>query len=83
MIIQADGKPSATICTKLLKIGGRNRVSFPRVVISLAEAYPYRELVERVLENLRRQCPYPMQVEPTAGVLDSFSPRRLPSRLRR
>lgn len=53
---------AGTIRTKLLKIGGRLHVSVRRVRISLSEAYPYQELFERVLANIRRQCPQPMRV---------------------
>lgn len=53
---------AGTIRTKLLKIGGRIRVSVRRVWLSLSEAYPYQELFERVLWNIRRQRPQPMQV---------------------
>lgn len=48
---------AGTIRTKLLKIGGRLRVSVRRVWLSLSESYPYQELFERVLLNLRRHCP--------------------------
>jgi hypothetical protein len=53
---------AGTIRTKLLKIGGRIRVSVRRVWLSLSEAYPYQELFERVLLNIRRQHPQPMRV---------------------
>jgi hypothetical protein len=53
---------AGTIRTRLLKIGGRVRVSVRRVWISLSESYPYQKLFERVLLNLRRQCPQPMRV---------------------
>jgi hypothetical protein len=53
---------AGTIRTKLLKIGGRIRVSVRRVWLSLSEAYPYQELFEHVLWNIRRQRPQPMQV---------------------
>ena len=51
-----------TIRTKLLKIGGRIRVSVRRVWISLSESYPYQSLFERILNNLRRQQPTPMRI---------------------
>lgn len=51
-----------TIRVKLLKIGGRIRVSVRRVWVSLSESYPYQELFERVLLNIRRQRPPPLQV---------------------
>lgn len=57
---------AGTIRTKLLKIGGRIRVSVRRVWISLSEAYPHQELFERVLANIRRQRPQPMRVSPAA-----------------
>ena len=53
---------AGTIRTKLLKIGGRLRVSVRRVWLSLSESYPYQELFERVLLNLREQCPQPLRV---------------------
>lgn len=53
---------AGTIRTKLLKIGGRLRVSVRRVWVSFSESYPYQKLFERVLQNLRQHCPQPMQV---------------------
>lgn len=53
---------AGTIRSKLLKIGARVRVSVRRVWISLSESYPYQKLFERVLLNLRQQCPQPMLV---------------------
>jgi len=53
---------AGTIRTKLLKIGAQIRVSVRRVWISLSESYPYQALFERILENLRRQTPYPLRV---------------------
>lgn len=53
---------AGTIRTKLLKIGGQIRVSVRRVWISLSESYPYQELFERVLQNLRRQTPQPLRL---------------------
>jgi hypothetical protein len=50
---------AGTIRTKLLKIGGRLRISVRRVWLSLSEAYPYQELFARVLLNLRQQRPPP------------------------
>jgi hypothetical protein len=41
-----------TIRTKLLKIGGRIRVSVRRVVLSLSQAYPYQDLFRQILKNL-------------------------------
>ena len=51
-----------TIRSKLLKIGGRIRVSVRRVRISLSESFPYQRLFERILANIRRQQPSPLQV---------------------
>jgi hypothetical protein len=42
-----------TIRSKLLKIGGRIKVSVRRVVLSLSQAYPYQDLFREVLKNLR------------------------------
>lgn len=53
---------AGTIRTKLLKIGGRLRVSVRRVWLSLSESYPYQHLFERVLLNLRGECPQPLRV---------------------
>jgi len=43
-----------TIRVQLLKIGAVVRVSVRRVVVSLSEAYPWRELFTRVWSNLRQ-----------------------------
>jgi Transposase DDE domain group 1 len=43
-----------TIRVQLLKIGAVVRVSVRRVVVSLSEAYPWRELFARVWSNLRQ-----------------------------
>lgn len=51
-----------TIRTKLLKIGGRIRVSVRRVMLSLSQAYPYRAVFEQVLGNLRRPESVPLGV---------------------
>lgn len=48
---------AGTIRTKLLKIGGRLRISVRRVWLSLSESYPYQELFERVLLNLQQRPP--------------------------
>ena len=56
------GAQADTIRVKLLKIGGRIRVSVRRVWLSLSESYPHQELFERVLLNLRRQRPPPLSV---------------------
>ena len=53
---------AGTIRTKLLKIGGRIKVSVRRVWISISESYPYQPLFERILDNLRRQRPQPLQI---------------------
>ena len=53
---------AGTIRTKLLKIGGRLRISVRRVWLSLSEAYPYQELFAQILFNLQRQCPPPLSV---------------------
>lgn len=53
---------AGTIRTKLLKIGGRLRVSVRRVWLSLSESYPYQHLFERVLLNLREEYPQPLRV---------------------
>jgi hypothetical protein len=59
---ELEGAQAETIRVKLLKIGGRIRVSVRRVWVSLSESYPYQELFERVLLNIRRQRPPPLQV---------------------
>lgn len=50
-----------TIRLKLLKIGAVIRISVRRVYVALSEAYPLRELFERVVEKLRAlpQLPVP------------------------
>lgn len=53
---------AGTIRTRLLKIGGRIKVSVRRVWISISESYPYQPLFERILENLRRQFPPPLRL---------------------
>ena len=53
---------AGTIRTKLLKIGGRIKVSVRRIWISISESYPYQHLFERILENLRRQSPLPLRL---------------------
>ena len=53
---------AGTIRTKLLKIGGRLRISVRRVWLSLSESYPYQELFERILLNLQQQRPPPRPV---------------------
>ncbi len=51
---------SGTIRTKLLRIGGRIRVTARRIVLSLSEGYPYQELFWCVLHNLRQDHPLPL-----------------------
>jgi len=51
-----------TIRVKLLKIGAVIKVSVRRVVLALSEAYPFRAVVERVCDNLRRLVPVPFAV---------------------
>lgn len=52
---------------KLLKIGGRLRQSVRRVWLSLSEAYPNQAVFERVLLNLQRRQPHPLQVQRPAA----------------
>ena len=52
---------AGTIRSKLLKIGGRITVSVRRICIALSESYPYQRLFERILKNIRRQQPAPLQ----------------------
>ncbi|HVH72977.1 MAG TPA: IS1380 family transposase [Candidatus Dormibacteraeota bacterium] len=49
----------STMRLKLLKIGAVVRVSVRRVVISLAECYPYQQLFRQVYQNLLRQQFWP------------------------
>jgi len=51
-----------TIRSKLLKIGGRIRVSVRRVVLSLSQGSPYQALFREILGNLRRLDWPPLQV---------------------
>ena len=44
-----------TIRERLLKIGGLVKVTVRRVWVHLSSSYPYRELLSRVVENLRRR----------------------------
>ena len=53
---------AGTIRTKLLKIGARIRVSVRRVWLSFSESYPYQELFQQVLLNIRQQHPQPLRV---------------------
>lgn len=50
-----------TIRRKLLKIGAQIKVTVRYVWLSLAESYPYRQIFERVYENLVRLCPIPLR----------------------
>jgi DDE family transposase len=49
-----EGALCDTIRVQLLKIGARVRVTVRRVVVSLSEAYPWRELFAAVWANLRQ-----------------------------
>lgn len=51
-----------TIRNKLLKIGGRIRVSVRRVVLSLSQAYPYQDLFHQILGKLRRPESIPLRL---------------------
>ncbi len=51
-----------TIREKLLKVGAHIRVTVRKVWLSFSESYPYRELFERVLLNIRKTCPLPLRV---------------------
>lgn len=50
-----------TIRLKLLKIGGRIRVSVRNVWISLAESCPYQDLFRQVYDHLARLSPIPLR----------------------
>lgn len=45
-----------TIRSCLLKIGGQVKVTVRRVWVHLSSSYPYRELFQQVVENLRRRA---------------------------
>ena len=49
-----EGAQCDTIRVRLLKIGALVRVSVRRVLVSLSESYPWREVFARVWANLRR-----------------------------
>jgi len=51
------GAQSATIRTKLLKIGALVRVSVRRVCLSMAAAYPWADIFAKVYANLRAPAP--------------------------
>lgn len=50
-----------SIRLKLLKIGAQIKVTVRKVRISLAESYPYRQILERVYVNLVRLAPIPLR----------------------
>lgn len=51
-----------TIRVKLFKVGARVRVTVRKIWLSFSASYPYQELFERVLLNLRRTMPHPLRV---------------------
>ena len=50
-----------TIRLKLLKIGGRIRVTVRNVWVSLAESCPYQDLFRQVYDHLARLSPIPLR----------------------
>jgi hypothetical protein len=46
-----------TIRTKLLKIGARVKVTVRRIWVAMSSAYPYQDLLTRILERLQRWRP--------------------------
>ena len=42
-----------TIRLKLLKIGAQVRISVRRILVSLAEGFPYKDVFEQALQNIR------------------------------
>lgn len=52
----------STIRNQLLKIGGRIQVSVRRIVLSLSQAYPYRELLQQILAKLRNPDWMPLRL---------------------
>lgn len=52
----------STIRNQLLKIGGRIQVSVRRIVLSLSQAYPYQELFQQILANLKHPDWMPLRV---------------------
>jgi hypothetical protein len=48
-----------TIRTKLLKIGARVKVTVRRIWVAMSSAYPYQDLLVRILERLQRWRPLP------------------------
>ena len=54
---QFEGAQCHTIRSRLLKIGARIQVTVRKVWVSLSESYPYQQLFQRVVKNLRRHCP--------------------------
>ena len=53
-----------TIREKLFKIGGTIRISVRRVVLSLSEAFPFRELFAKAAQNLRSLAASTPRAEP-------------------
>ncbi len=48
-----------TIRLKLFKIGALVRISVRRILVSFSEGYPYLDIFERVLTNIRARAPNP------------------------
>jgi hypothetical protein len=48
-----------TIRTKLLKIGARVKVTVRRIWVAMSSAYPYQDLLARILTRLQRWRPLP------------------------
>jgi hypothetical protein len=42
---------------KILKIGAEIKVSVRRVYVSLSESYPYKDIFNRIIENIKRSYP--------------------------
>ena len=57
--IAMEAAQSGTIRLKLFKIGALVRVSVRRILVSLSEGYPYLEIFEQVLVNIRARAPNP------------------------
>ncbi len=60
-----------TIRERLLKIGGLVKVTVRRVWVHLSSSYPYRELLLRVAENLRRRATALRALGRGAAAMDS------------
>jgi hypothetical protein len=60
-----EGAQCDTIRVRLLKIGALVRVSVRRVVVSLSESYPWRDVFARVWANLRRLVAWRPAAVPT------------------